>query len=284
MPRRSSNSDWSRRQVRGLATTLVRRYLVLSALVGLLAGGLAFSVAPAVAAASPAWTLRPGCAIDIGMGADGSVWVVGCDTVPGGFSISRWNGSGWARQPGGAISIGVDPSGNAWITNDAGNIYRWSGSGWARLPGCAFDIDVGGAAGTSGTAWVTGCDGVAGGLSISRWNGSGWARQPGGGVWMGVDPSGNAWMANDTGNIYRWSGSGWARLPGCANEIDVGGAAGASTTAWVIGCDTIAGGFSISRWNGSGWARQAGGGESIAVDPSGDHPWMTNDTGNIYSS
>jgi hypothetical protein len=179
--------------------TLVRRCFVLSALVGLVAGGFAFSVFPAVASASPAWTLRPGCALDIAAGADGSVWVLGCDRVLGGFGIYRWNGSAWVRQPGGAISIGVDPSGNAWVTNEFGQIHRWNGSGWELLPGCANEID----GGPNGSAWVIGCDPVAGGFGIYSWSSTGWVEQAGGAETIAVDASGNhPWVTNDAGQIF----------------------------------------------------------------------------------
>jgi len=195
---------WPR--ARGRARTFVRRYLVLWAFVGLMAGGFVFSVSPTLASASPspasastspAWTLRPGCATDVAVGAGGSVWVVGCNPVHGGFGIYRWNGSGWVGEPGGAFNVGVDSSGNAWVTNDVGQIYRWNGSGWTLLPGCAVDIDVG------GSAWVTGCNEVNGGFSIYRWNGSGWVGEPGGAIAVGVDSTGNhPWVTNKLGNIY----------------------------------------------------------------------------------
>jgi hypothetical protein len=73
-----------------------------------------------------AWVLAPGCGRDIDVGFDGSVWLVGCNPVPGGFGIYRWSGSGWVRQPGGALRIGVDFNGNAWVTNNLGQVYSSS--------------------------------------------------------------------------------------------------------------------------------------------------------------
>ena len=37
---------------------------------------------------SVGWELEPGAARDIGVGADGSVWVVGTGAVPGGFGMA----------------------------------------------------------------------------------------------------------------------------------------------------------------------------------------------------
>src|SRR5690606_9069946 len=42
------------------------------------------------------WVPVPGgSASDIGVGADGSLWIVGTTTVPGGKNIARWSGSRW---------------------------------------------------------------------------------------------------------------------------------------------------------------------------------------------
>jgi len=57
--------------------------------------------------ASGSWQLMPGLAKDIGIGADGSVWVIGTDPTPGGYGIYRWNGSDWSRIDGGATDISV---------------------------------------------------------------------------------------------------------------------------------------------------------------------------------
>ena len=58
-----------------------------------------------------AFRSEPGAATKISEGADGSVWVIGTNAVPGGYGIYRWNGSGWAREPGGAVAIAVAPDG-----------------------------------------------------------------------------------------------------------------------------------------------------------------------------
>jgi hypothetical protein len=96
---------------------------------------------------------------------------------------------------------------------------------------------------------------------------------------IGVDPSGNAWVTKDRGQIYRWNGDGWVYVGGCSRDIDVG----ADGSVWVIGCTPVSGGFAIYRWNGTGWVRQPGGAVRIAVDPSGN-AWIINGAGHIYSS
>jgi hypothetical protein len=97
---------------------------------------------------------------------------------------------------------------------------------------------------------------------------------------IAVDPSGNPWVTNNDGFIYRWTGTAWAAQPGCAVDVGIG----ANGQTWVVGCTPANGGFAIYSWNGSDWVNQPGGAFSIAVDPSGAHPWVTNDEGFIYSS
>jgi len=72
---------------------------------------------------------------DIGVGIDGSVWIVGGDTVAGGSAIYIWNeqaSSGsttpvrkqWLKVPGGAANITVDRWGRPWITANDATIWR----------------------------------------------------------------------------------------------------------------------------------------------------------------
>ena len=70
------------------------------------------------------WELLPGEARDIGVGADGSVWVIGDDEAKGGFGIYRWNGRAWERDSGAAVAISVGPKGTPWVVNDRKQIFR----------------------------------------------------------------------------------------------------------------------------------------------------------------
>ena len=73
------------------------------------------------------WDQLPGFAKDIGVGGDGSVWIIG--TNPGGtehdFGIHKWTGSNWQGIEGGGVEISVDSSGLPWVVNSMGNIVRW---------------------------------------------------------------------------------------------------------------------------------------------------------------
>jgi hypothetical protein len=70
------------------------------------------------------WELEPGAARDVGVGADGSVWVVGTGVVPGGFGIWRWGGADWISEPGGATNISVGRDGLPWVVNSNQQNYR----------------------------------------------------------------------------------------------------------------------------------------------------------------
>jgi len=73
------------------------------------------------------WTQLPGTATDIGIGGNGSIYIVGTTQVSptGGYRISKWNGSGWTDTVSGAgINVSVDPQGHPWAVNASNLIYR----------------------------------------------------------------------------------------------------------------------------------------------------------------
>lgn len=218
-------------------------------------GGTSGSTAPPV---TGQWTALPGSAVDVGAGGSGtgSIWHVGGKRVPGGYAISRWNGSSWNEIPGGAVRIDVDGQGNAWVLNDTNTIFRWTGNAWSALDGQALDVGVG----ANGTTWVIGTSKAPGGYAIHRRDGNTWKPIPGAAVRIDVDPRGNAWVVNDTGSIFRWTGSNWAPVPGSARDIGIGG----DGSVFIVGTDG-----SVQKWSGSAWVKRDGGLQVISVDPSG---------------
>ncbi len=70
------------------------------------------------------WLRRPGEARDIGIGADGSVWIIGTSGDDGGHGIYRWTGNAWNRVIGSSRQISVGPDGYPWAANSDGDIYR----------------------------------------------------------------------------------------------------------------------------------------------------------------
>lgn len=129
------------------------------------------------------WEQIPGGATDIGIGANGAVFVTGTDDVPGGHGIYKWNGSGWKRYPGGGVRIDVDGQGRPWVVDDAGQIFHWKDSHWMKVPGSATDITA-----SPEGAWCTGTEETQGGYSIYRWDPSShsWLQVPGGGVAISI--------------------------------------------------------------------------------------------------
>jgi len=150
------------------------------------------------------WELKPGNAKDIGIGGDGSVWIIGSNVVQGGYDVYKWDWttSNWRNVQGGAVKIAVEPSGNAWIVNNTGNVLRYNGSSWEQKPGSVKDIGVG----ANGSIWCTGTDGA-----IYKWNVSNWQLQSGGATEISVGPDGNVWVVNVGGEVWRTNNP--TRLP-----------------------------------------------------------------------
>lgn len=75
------------------------------------------------------WVLIPGAANDIGVGANGEVWVIGTNAVGGGFGIYTWSGGctavgSWSEIPGGGVAISVGTDGLPFVVNSSGQIYE----------------------------------------------------------------------------------------------------------------------------------------------------------------
>ncbi len=215
----------------------------------------------------PNWQRLPGEAADIGIGANGSVWIIGLDESHGGYRIYHWNGQNWRRVEGSAVRIDVDPAGNPWIVNQSHEIYRWRGDSWQRLPGDARDIGIG----ANGAVWV------ASGGGVFRWNGVGWDRTSGSAVRIDVDAAGNPWVIDHTDDIYQLRNGRWQRVSGQARDIGIG----ADGSVWITGTRDGGGGHDVFRWNGSGWNQVPGSARQISVDPFGV-PWVLGSAGKIY--
>ncbi|MBL7814155.1 MAG: hypothetical protein JNL70_04040 [Saprospiraceae bacterium] len=218
------------------------------------------------------WTTITGRGRDIGVSANGTtVWCLGWDAVPGGYSINKWNGSSWERKQGGAIRLDVDPQGNAWCVNFDGLIFKWEGNDWKTLEGRGRDIGVG----ADGTVWCLGWDIVPGGYSINKWNGSSWQRIHGGAVRIDVDPNGNAWGVNDQGLIFYWKNNDWVTIGGQGRDIGVG----ANGQVWLVGWNKAGSDYTVHKWTGSYWTNEAGGLTNISVGK--DEVWGVNSNGAI---
>ena len=96
-----------------------------------------------------------------------------------------------------------------------------------------------------------------------------------------VDPSGNAWLVNNSGGIFWWNGSAWEnRNNSYPYFTDVG--VEANDSAWAIGqTGVVVGGGFIYRWNGSGWTQMPGAAQRVSVDMYGN-AWLVNSGHNVY--
>ena len=140
-------------------------------------------------------------ATDIGIGADGSVWIIGADAVGSDHSIYRYVNNAWQKMPGAAVRIDVDFRGNAWVVNSGHQILQWTGSSWKQLPGSAVDIGIGSAAnGANEAVFIVDPSG-----HIFRWanvNGGTWQSIPGGLSNVSVDQNGYPWGVNAGNQIW----------------------------------------------------------------------------------
>jgi tectonin-like protein len=188
------------------------------------------------------WTPFPGAALDVGAGADGTLYVIGTN---GG--IFRWTGSTWDQLPGAGVRIAVGPTGDPWIVNKDNAISQWTGSTWKQLPGAGTDIGVG----ADGSAWVIGTN-----AGVYQWTGSAWSETSGAGARIAVGPTGDPWLVNKENAIFRWTGSTWDELPGAGTDIGVG----ADGSACIIGTDG-----KVYQWTGSTWGGLGDTGVCISV-------------------
>jgi hypothetical protein len=224
-------------------------------------------------AVAGAWQKIPGAAYDIGVGANGAVWVIGTDPAMGGYSIYQWTGSSWIKSNGAATRIAVDAAGVPWVINVYGNIYRHVTGGWQQIPGSAMDIG----AGADGSVWAIGANETNGGFGIYRWTGSGWQAIDGGATRISVGPDGNPWAINNLSLIYKRVPGGWVQLPGWAYDIGVA----PNTAMTVVGSNRLCGGYGLWTWNGSSWYPVGGAAVGLSLGPDGK-AWVVNENQDIY--
>ena len=139
------------------------------------------------------WQQLPGRAIDIGAGADGSIWIIGQNG-----SVYSWNDEGyaWAEVGGTAAKISVLPDGTPVVVNAKEEIFRLRGQNWQQLPGRAKDI----AAGADSSIWIIGANG-----SPYSWNEAGyaWEQKQGTGTMLEIAGPGIPLLVNAKEEIFR---------------------------------------------------------------------------------
>ena len=125
--------------------------------------------------------------------------------------------------------------------------------------------------GSDGAVWAIGTNPVGGGYGIYQRSSNGWTPEPGGAVTIAVEPAGNPWITNSAHQSLHWTGKAWTAVAGGGTDISVS----SNGAVWLIGTNSVAGGYGIYHRVGNGWTAVAGGAVSIAVDPAGN-PWIIN--------
>jgi peptidoglycan hydrolase-like protein with peptidoglycan-binding domain len=173
------------------------------------------------------WSKRPGCAKDIAVGGDNSVWIIGCDQAFGGYRIHKWNGTSfvidWNEVGGVRITVGPRVPGGEhrpWVVRSDGHVIRRNsadinGGVWHFLPGpVTLGTDI--AASPAGNVWMIGNTPASGGSPIYVWNEqdavafgnpgpvarAGWVGVPGRAVNVSVDRTGYPYAVNSVNNAY----------------------------------------------------------------------------------
>ena len=87
-------------------------------------------------------------AVDIGIGADGSVFALSSQVMDSAdFTVWEWTGSAWNKvESGKGLRISVDDQGFPWTVNAAGDIARWTDRKWETMSlnsDKALDIGIG---------------------------------------------------------------------------------------------------------------------------------------------
>jgi hypothetical protein len=128
----------------------------------------------------------PGTAVDVAVGREGSVWIIGTDA-----GIYRWMGTLWQRVEGSGMAISVDRVGEPWIVNASGDVYHRVTGKFVKLEGAARDI------GADNDVWIIAADG--GVRQLTR-NGR-WSTSQGSAVRISMSARG-PWVVTDaTGSI-----------------------------------------------------------------------------------
>jgi len=141
------------------------------------------------------------CARQIGVGVDGSVWIIGCTPLSGGYNIAKYDAERdtFVNVPGAALYIDVSPNGDPWVVNNGGAIYHRKNDAWIQVAGCAKEI----ACGADGSLWVLGCAAVSGGYEIFTMINNIWTKIPGGATRIAALNQDSAAVVNNAGTTYR---------------------------------------------------------------------------------
>lgn len=159
------------------------------------------------------WVQVPGAAIDVGIGMDGSVFVVGISENPlFRFNYDRMNWDKIEAAGTGLSRVDVDKEGNPWWVTQDHKIFTLNMKTGVKtqLPGEARDIGVGGVKSETGTyykeVYIVSNQAAPGGFVIMRLNANrnGWVPMAGNGTHIDVDQArqGLPVISNDNNDIF----------------------------------------------------------------------------------
>jgi hypothetical protein len=216
---------------------------------------------------------------DIGIGADGSVFIIGTDSTSAssGYSISKLVDNMLTKLPDcGAVRVAVSPTGVPWVVTKAHKILKYNGTGWDEMPGKGTDIAIGanGAVFTIGNIETS----PTGGNNIMRWTGTAWEDMLDcAAIRIAVSPDGTPWVVNKSGLIYVFGGNYlWSAFDNIlASDIGIG----ADGSVFVTGKNDGIGNPDIYKWDGTfNWNNlHITGGTNISVTPDGKAWWLDKD-------
>jgi len=222
-------------------------------------------------------TVKPGKFTDVGVGADGSVYLVGADYIPGtaGYRVYKYANNQVHKLPDcGAIRIAVSPQGVPWVINYQDQVLMYNSGAWQQKPGLATDIGTG----ADGSVYATSTTVYSntGGFTILKWNGTSWDTMTDcSGTRIAADQHGIPWVTNKSNIVYQFSGSVlWNPINAFqANDIGIGADGSIYISAW----DTGVFGYNppIYKYTGSGWTQVNNAfGTSVSVGPTGALWWL----------
>jgi streptogramin lyase len=209
-----------------------------------------------------------GTAIDLAIGAEGSVFALQSDSV-----LSRWSNerSRFQNFPGTLIRIVVGPDGNPLGINTDRDIFRHDGKDWKSLKQKAEDIAVG----ADGTVIISDEQ-----ERLFRMNNSGtrFERISGKGDKLAVAPDGAPWVIRKDDSIFRCNTDPCTRLRRKGRDIAIG----PDGSIFMVSTENKL--FIFDR-DEDKWQRilVSQSPIAVAVGPQG-RPWFTDTKNNVYAS
>ena len=177
---------------------------------------------PALAAVEMVWERLPGHAKDIGVGADGSAWIIGSANRNG--IAYRWGGTNWVATDGSGVFIAVGPAGDPWVVDIDSKLRHRMNDQWVLITehGSATEVGIG----ADGTVLIAGGNscycGPVFNQKLYRYDPVlGFILLTGQGVVIQPDATGH-WVINDQGELFHAQGEAdYVKIPAHARDISV---------------------------------------------------------------